>query len=52
VTYEQIKYVIDWSQDDKFWKQNIRSVSKLRKQLETLVIRIKSDAERNQVVKI
>lgn len=51
-TYQQIRYVIEWSQNDAFWKQNIRSVKKLRKQFETLVVRIKSQGEKNQVIKI
>lgn len=51
-TYEQIKYVIKWSQNDAFWKQNIRSVKKLRIKFEELVVRIKSQGEKNQVVKI
>ena len=51
-TYEQIEYVINWSQNDDFWKQNIRSVKKLRIKFEELVVRIKSQGEKNQVIKI
>lgn len=40
-TYEQIKYIAKWSQQDNFWKQNILSVSKLRKQFDKLVVRAK-----------
>ena len=50
--YKQIEYVIRWSQRDEFWKQNIRSVKKLRIKFEELVVRIKSQGEKNQVVKI
>jgi len=44
-TYRQIEYIIRWSQRDDFWRQNIRSVAKLRKQFENLVVRAK---EQNQ----
>lgn len=48
-SYEQIEYIIKWSQNDNFWKQNIRSVSKLRKQFENLIVRAKENT--NQVIK-
>ena len=35
-TVEEIKEVIDWSQTDDFWKRNIMSASKLRKQFAKL----------------
>jgi len=41
--YKMIKAVIDWSQADGFWKQNIRSGSKLRQKFEDLLVRIKSN---------
>ncbi len=50
--YEQIRYVIEWSQADNFWHKNIRSVKKLREQFERLVAEIKSRGEKNRVVKI
>lgn len=37
-----IEAVIRWSQQDAFWKQNIRSVAKLRKQFDTLLVKINS----------
>lgn len=33
---QQIKNMIDWSQADSFWKQNILSTAKLRKQYDTM----------------
>lgn len=48
--YEIIKSVMDWSQQDDFWKQNIRSGSKLRKQFENLLVRIKSEKQRMVVI--
>lgn len=47
--YKQIEFIIRWSQRDNFWKQNIRSVIKLRKQFENLVIRAKENT--NQIIK-
>lgn len=44
-TEEQIKYSIDWCQQDSFWKANILSPSKLRKQYDQLVVKIKSENE-------
>lgn len=44
-TEEQVKYLIDWSQKDSFWSSNILSPSKLRKQFDQLVLKIKSDRE-------
>ena len=35
-TAEQIKGMIDWCQQDKFWKNNILSTAKLRKQYDTM----------------
>ena len=40
-SYKQIEYVINWIAKDQFWRQNIRSVEKLRKQFDALVVRIK-----------
>ncbi|WP_256243594.1 Replication protein O [Bacillus sp. V3B] len=38
-TKEQIAYLIDWCQQDSFWKSNILSPAKLRKQFDQLVIK-------------
>lgn len=40
---EQISYLMDWVQNDSFWKSNILSVSKLREKFDQLVIRVKED---------
>lgn len=37
-----IKAVIEWATQDEFWSQNIRSASKLRKQFDTLLVRLKN----------
>ena len=35
-TVEQIRYIIDWCQDDSFWRSNILSPSKLRAKFDQL----------------
>jgi hypothetical protein len=47
-TDEQIKYLINWSQNDEFWRANILSPSKLRKQFDTLIAKIKSEREKKK----
>lgn len=42
-TEEQISYLMDWVQQDSFWKSNILSPSKLREKFDQLVIRVKED---------
>lgn len=42
-TVEQIEYLIDWSQDNSFWKSNILSTKKLREKATTLIRQIKAD---------
>lgn len=43
---EEIKRVIYWSQANDFWKNNILSTEKLRKQYDTLFMQMKADAEK------
>jgi hypothetical protein len=45
-TEEQIIYLIDWCQQDSFWKSNILSTSKLREKFDQLVIRVKEDTNK------
>lgn len=40
-TIEQIVYLIKWTQADVFWRSNVLSVAKLRKQFDVLVLRVK-----------
>ena len=40
---EEVKRVIDWSQQDDFWKQNIRSTTKLRKHYAQLCMKMNTD---------
>jgi Txe/YoeB family toxin of Txe-Axe toxin-antitoxin module len=42
-TEEQISYLVDWVQNDSFWKTNILSVSKLREKFDQLVMRVKEN---------
>lgn len=44
--YALIEKVLDWSQQDQFWQQNIRSGNKLRLKFEELLIKIKSDIDK------
>lgn len=45
-SYEDIKRIIEWCQQDSFWQDNILSASKLRKQFKQLVA--KADASINK----
>jgi len=45
-TKDEIRQVIDFSQDDSFWKTNILSAEKLRKQMQRLLLTIKSENEK------
>jgi hypothetical protein len=45
-TEQQIAYLIDWCQNDSFWKANILSPAKLRKQFDRLVMQIKAEKEK------
>ncbi|MEH7340859.1 Replication protein O [Priestia megaterium] len=47
-TEDQIRYLIDWCQQDSFWKANILSPSKLRKQYDQLVSKVKSEKQRKR----
>lgn len=42
-TFEQIKYLIKWSQENNFWKANILSTSKLREKFDQLTAQVKRD---------
>lgn len=46
-TEEQIRYVIEWAQNDSFWAPNILSTKKLREKFDTLTGQIK--ARKNKV---
>lgn len=45
---ETVKYIIDWSQNDSFWKGNIRSAKTFRAQYDKLYIQAKTDIEKQQ----
>ncbi len=40
-TEEQIRYLIEWCQQDSFWQGNILSTKKLREKFDTLVAQVK-----------
>lgn len=46
-TEEQIKYLIDWCQNDSFWKANILSPAKLRKQFDALAAQAKVNSDKS-----
>lgn len=48
--YQLIELVLRWSQDDDFWKQNIRAGHKLRVKFEDLLVRMKSQKQRVEVI--
>lgn len=47
-TYKQIEYLINWCQQDSFWKSNILSPKKLRKQFDQLVIKATSEHQKKK----
>jgi len=49
--YKQIEWIIRWATQDSFWKQNIRSVNKLRKQFDNLIIKAKGQYDNKQKIK-
>jgi hypothetical protein len=42
-TVDQVKYLIEWSQEHEFWQGNILSMPKLRAQRLTLIAQIRRD---------
>lgn len=50
--FNVIEAVIRWTQQDAFWKQNIRSPHKLRLKFEDLLIRAESDIKKHSIVEI
>jgi hypothetical protein len=46
--FMQIRSVIDWCQNDSFWKGNILSAPKLREKMDTLVMRIQEQQNRQR----
>lgn len=49
LTRQEISYLINFSQTDDFWKQNILSTSKLRKQVPKLVMQMKAKTKKSGV---
>ena len=48
-TYEQIEFIIRWCQQDEFWSKNILSPAKLRKQFNSLVVKVKPQKQRRKI---
>lgn len=48
VDYQTIEEVIVWCQEDEFWKMNILSGSKLRKQFPRLLMEMKSESRKQE----
>lgn len=46
-TYDQILYLIDWAQSDAFWRSNILSMQKLRKQFDQLRLKATAPQRKN-----
>lgn len=46
-SYQQVETVIKWAQHDQFWHANILSGSKLRKQFNHLVMKVRSNYRQN-----
>lgn len=51
-TPEQIKYLIEWCQQDNFWQANILSTKKLREKFDTLVAQVKRNKSSNKGITI
>lgn len=47
-TYEQIKFMIQWVQNDSFWRQNILSASKLREKFNDLIPKVKAGLSKDK----
>ncbi|MFW5895425.1 MAG: hypothetical protein ACOCT9_01645 [archaeon] len=48
-SWEEIYEIIDWCQDDNFWKKNIKSAGKLREQVIKLEERMKDSKKNNNM---
>lgn len=46
-SYEQIGYMIKWTQGDSFWKQNILSAGKLRDKFNDLIPKVRAQHEKS-----
>lgn len=47
-TFEQISYMIRWTQSDPFWSQNILSTEKLREKFNDLIPKLKASMAKHQ----
>ena len=46
-TYQQIEYMIRWTQKDEFWQKNILSTAKLREKFNDLIPKLKASVTKN-----
>jgi hypothetical protein len=49
--YDELEYLIRWSQQDSFWRTNILSPAKLRKQVDQLELIIKTDKTKHENIR-
>lgn len=49
--YEELAYLIKWSQQDSFWRTNILSAAKLRKQVDQLELVIKTKKSQQEQIR-
>jgi hypothetical protein len=50
ISWQNIEGVMRWSQEDDFWKQQIRSGSNLRKHYDKMLVRIQSEPRRMEFI--
>lgn len=48
-TQEQVAWIINWSQDNEFWRSNILSMPKLREKFEQLKLKSRASTQANRV---
>lgn len=51
-SYEQIEFIIRWAQNDSFWRSNVLSPAKLRKQFGTLQLRSRDGSNSKRLTNI
>ncbi len=49
-TYEQVEWMVRWTQADSFWRQNILSPAKLRAKFNDLIIRAKNQNKGKKII--
>lgn len=52
VDYDTIEFIINWSQQDDFWKQNVRSPGALTKHFDRLCLQAKQKVTKGRVYRV